>query len=862
MTLKRPYPESYLAVHHRAPRVATLADGRALVLTEPGFESADWVLLHICEPLAAREGMDGTALTLVGSPEAVFAAAARGPVVAGIWCDTADRVWLAWSDSHGIAVRRSRLPVTDVAPLADGRAWESFDLSLPGTGWQLGSGMINPADADSLVIVAIQLPEGAVCIAETGTASSPIGRLHTEVTNRSPTLAIDAAGDRVHVVWDTDGLNIRYRAVDLAELRCGDLVEAEPFQVWEYCHNPDVAVCGEQVIVGYTGHMQHIKYGWYDGRDWHLDNDLTVLHPRFAETLQHSPWLWTDGAGCVHLSFVCLTRCLVFDSKWTGAGFADPQPVEGLFHASMFTDEIRVKAERMSLDRNGGTFLLSSSFLPARHGVYQSDGLCTALRADEPVLFLDMADVAELTGATAQLETMGSEAEPVFEPTGRDDFDGLGVFNGGSVLKVGDRYQMWYGAKALTPEPDLQWYDQVYVGYAESDDGRHWQRTETNNGSAFHGRPAPHRLSNIDHNACVFIDPEDEPARRYKAIKFETRSQRHDHVLATGEPGYLGLPRRGWLCTSGDGLTWTREEVTVAFPGAEPISLQPQGAIYDPRESDPQRRYKVVGFSSLCGRRRGATLAFSPDCRHWTAAERSPLLDSMMAVTPVRAAGPYAQLHDATIARCGRYLLMFYQNQFTGARADIRLAFSRDNERIKFCFPETPLVALGASGAWDSGYLMAGDFVTDTERMFYYYGAHSDAPFTEQYGMLDNRVCAGRAGARRDRFVALSPSGSARLVTVPFSLATASPVRLEVNAKLLSAGAVMRVGLAPAEAPDRVIAGLGPADCTPITGDSVAHPVRWGERERLPEQQGPIRIVCEWQGAAADSLYALTARKA
>ena len=79
MTLKRPYPESYLAVHHRAPRVATLADGRALVLTEPGFESADQVLLHICEPLAAREGMDGTALTLVGSPEAVLAGAAGGP---------------------------------------------------------------------------------------------------------------------------------------------------------------------------------------------------------------------------------------------------------------------------------------------------------------------------------------------------------------------------------------------------------------------------------------------------------------------------------------------------------------------------------------------------------------------------------------------------------------------------------------------------------------------------------------------------------------------------------------------------------------------------------------------------------------
>ena len=96
---------------------------------------------------------------------------------------------------------------------------------------------------------------------------------------------------------------------------------------------------------------------------------------------------------------------------------------------------------------------------------------------------------------------------------------------------------MWYGAKALTPEPDLQWYDQVYVGYAESDDGRHWQRTETNNGHTFHGRPVPHRLSNIDHNVGRVLSKLDESGQTDRTLVVFTS----DHGEMVGTHGHVEM---------------------------------------------------------------------------------------------------------------------------------------------------------------------------------------------------------------------------------------------------------------------------------------------------------------------------------
>ncbi|MBU4211555.1 MAG: hypothetical protein KKD33_03115 [Verrucomicrobia bacterium] len=861
------YPESFLAVSFRAPRVASLPDGRLLVLREPGFEETDRAILHLCPARPAKEGLDGQGLALIAPRGGSFTCRAAAPLVAGIWTDDGGRLWLAWSDGHTVSLRRTREPVGDLDTLANPGVWQTLDPILPApvagsSLWHLGSGVRHPTEQDSILLSVLELPAGRVHViaaAEGGPVRH--AALHTHPQNHAPAIAMDPDGACCHVVWATEDLRICYRRVELSALAEGRVSEEEPFRVWIGCHHPDVATNGRQVIVSYTGHMQHITYGYFDGQDWQLDKHLTTLHPRFSETLEHSPWLWTDDNGAIHVSFVCLTRCLVYDSKWLGDAFSDPQPVEGLFHPSLFVDEVRVRAERMSLERRGGRLLLSSSFLPERHGVYTRQQESVTLKPDEPLLMFDMDAIDELYNAKVGLATMSQDPPaPLFEPTDRkQDFDGSRVLNGGTVLKDGDRYRMWYGAVALEPVADVPWYDQVYVGYAESEDGVQWQRADTGNGETYRGHPAPNRIRNMDHNACVFVDPEDDPSRRYKAVKFESRAQRYDRVAATGELGYLGLPRRGWLSTSADGLRWEREEIVVDFPGVETYGCQPQGAIYDPRDPDPARRYKVVGFTSIIGRRRGATLACSPDCRYWTVAERTPLLDSMMAVTPVRPAGPYGQLHDATIVRYGRYLLVFYQYQFDGRSADIRLAVSRNGARFKFVFPETPLIARGEPGRWNSGYLMPSSFVLDGDRMFCYYAAHSDEPYETVYGLPIVRVCAGRAVALRDRFARVSPgkTGDMTLATAPVTVQHADePLRLEINADL-SAESRLRVGLADADVVERELPGFEIESCGPLSGDSLRHRVAWKGGERLPPSLRRFRVRMLLEGSSKDAVYSL-----
>ena len=843
MTVKRPYPESYACVHHRAPRVATLSDGRIVVLSEPGFEAAGELRLHVCDPAAAREGLPEPVMTRTLD---------NAPAAAGVWCDAQDRLWVAWPD--GTVVRVERLASVDQA--ADPDAWQTIDTIDAN---HLGGGALHP-DGDSLIVATLDVPSGRIAVVEAGETGQHAVDVHTHSLNHSPSLALDPEGARAHVVWDTEDLFIRHAAVAIADLRAGNVAQAQSQQVWRGCHHPDVASNGRHVIVTYTGHMQHIKYGWFDGAEWHLDKHLSTLHPRFEETLEHSPWLWADDDGVLHLSFVCLTRSFVFDSRWLGEGFSDPQPVEGLMHPSLFNDEVRVRAERLSLERQGGAMLLSSSFLPERHGVYQQDVARVTIAPDEPLLFLDMEELAELSNGTAHLETMRVDpGGPILEPTGDlNDFDGSRVLSGGTVLKDGDRYRMWYGAVGLAPEAGVPWYEQVYVGYAESDNGIHWRRVDTGNNHTYKGRPAPNRIRNVDHNACVFIDPADDPARRYKAIKFESRAQRHDHVLREGEGSYLGRPRRAWLSTSPDGLTWEREPVSVDFPGPEPYGLQPQGAIYDPHDPDPDRRYKVFGFSSLVGRRRGASLAYSRDARHWVAAERHPLLDSLMAVSPIRGAGPYGQIHDAGLARYGRYLLAFYQYQHDGGSADIRLAFSRDSLRFRFTYPETPLVGLGEPGSWNSAYLMTSSFVVDGEDMIVYFGANSDQPHEVIHGLPILNMCAGRAVAKRDRFVRLAPAQADRqmaLETVPLTLDADGVLALRINARL-SETARLRVALLDA-AGERELAGFGLDDCRPVAGDSLAHPVVWGERPCLPNGPRRCRVRMVLDGDGGDGVYAM-----
>jgi hypothetical protein len=237
----------------------------------------------------------------------------------------------------------------------------------------------------------------------------------------------------------------------------------------------------------------------------------------------------------------------------------------------------------------------------------------------------------------------------------------------------------------------------------------------------------------------------------------------------------------------------------------------------------------------------------------------------MMAVTPVRPAGPYAQIHDATLVRSGRHLLAFYQYQFPYRETvDLRLAVSRHGKRFRFVFPETPLVGFGNPGTWNSAYLMPSSCVLDGDQVHLYYGAIDDRPYETQYGLPIQRCCAGRATAQRDRWVRVSPRAAGRraeITTAPLTPPRrGEPVRLEVNAKL-AGSSQLRVALVEAEALHRELPGFGLESSAVLSGDSLHHRVRWGAGDRLPADGRCFRIRMTLDGAPEDAIYSIVPQR-
>jgi len=147
------------------------------------------------------------------------------------------------------------------------------------------------------------------------------------------------------------------------------------------------------------------------------------------------------------------------------------------------------------------------------------------------------------------------ESEPVLGPG--QGYDGAGVSIYGTVLRDGGRFRMWYQAWPS----DWDGMDAHYVGYAESDDGYDWCRPCL-------GLYPPGSETNLCdlgfHSPSVFIDPNAEPACRYRATGYTS-------------PGRCGAPEQptsAGYCTahSSDGLHWELDTREPRWQGADVIT--------------------------------------------------------------------------------------------------------------------------------------------------------------------------------------------------------------------------------------------------------------------------------------------------
>lgn len=268
------------------------------------------------------------------------------------------------------------------------------------------------------------------------------------------------------------------------------------------------------------------------------------------------------------------------------------------------------------------------------------------------------------------------------------------------------------------------------------------------------------------------------------------------------------LQRRRWgYATSRDGFNWEKPRLNLhEYHGTRDNNLISPREWYsggyhnifkDPKDPDPQRRYKAIGFLSGEDRATGGgmAVAFSPDGIYWTDYEKNPVVPSGREIADVptmlgwdariqkyvyypRPGAPLApvfpsgrrmrtigysestdfvqwtptrmmltpdsgdridyQYYQLTTALTGEFyvgLMAMYETQ--DKTFDIFLLSSRDGFHWNWISRQQPFLGRGEIGSYDAGYLTPSGPIFHDNRVWIFYGAYSGA---HSYNALQSRL--------------------------------------------------------------------------------------------------------------------------
>lgn len=391
-------------------------------------------------------------------------------------------------------------------------------------------------------------------------------------------------------------------------------------------------------------------------------------------------------------------------------------------------------------------------------------------------------------------------ANPLLVPTSK--WERL-VLAYGSVLREPDsgRFRMWYT-------------NDTGIAYAESSDGIRWEKPPvgmTLGGVKTNVLTRGHRRRSD--TLTVFLNPErSDPAKKYLAYVFEYRFPDKDGVREKLREGL-------YLRTSPDGIHWTERREPVMYSmwrNAEdrpPATSNNLGDVHH-ISWDPRLR-KFIGHVKLELGARVRGFTESDDGIHWAsprlilkADQRDRPGDQLYSMI----AFPYQSTWIA-------YLGLFHAE--TDDRLDIQLATSRDGRH--WSRPHrSPFLANGPEGSWDWGvlHMAANPPLRVGEKLYIYYGGYDTVhsarlPQVKRFGI-------GLATLRPDGFVSVDARQQpGTLITRPLKF---DGRRLVLNAAVGTGGSI-RVGLLHQDYSP--VPGFETDACLPLTGDSLALPVRW-----------------------------------
>jgi hypothetical protein len=311
--------------------------------------------------------------------------------------------------------------------------------------------------------------------------------------------------------------------------------------------------------------------------------------------------------------------------------------------------------------------------------------------------------------------------------------------------------------------------------------------------------------------------------------------------------------RRGnTLHFSADGVRWSSAGTVNprTLPGGAQRNPEYWGdrrnLFYDTLEKDPARRWKVYSHCSmLTDFVRKTCLSTSPDLFRWTPDPRNPIMHPR--------AGLEVEQHLTSVwPHAGMYVGMFDIWDPVQQMPE-QLIASRDGINFVHVFDGRPVIEKGKPGEWDAGWISPANVPLEVkDELWYYYSgsATTIAPVKEWFA---TPMFTGLATIRRDGFVSLDVAGgrtSGSFATIRWT-STGSPIRLELNAEGLSGGSGrIRVELAGD--------GGVVASSEPVTADGVAVPVVWrGADSRIPAGR-TLQLRFRLEGSAR--LYSFTFR--
>ena len=428
-------------------------------------------------------------------------------------------------------------------------------------------------------------------------------------------------------------------------------------------------------------------------------------------------------------------------------------------------------------------------------------------------LFIDDELIAEQTNVRRVIEQPRRLPEPIVTALEDKCFQPYV-----SVIRdpASKRFRLWYNTPVNS--------SLSHFGYMESADGAHFDRPHRD-------LPDPVGLP-VGFGASVIDDGPDfaDSSKRYK----------------------LAWERDGlFVAFSPDGFTWTpasEKPVLTGIGDIIAISRDPYRKRYlltCKVNSRPEDGYKGSTPNAHEGYRRLVGQSTSDDCVHWSPPQRIIAPDEKdEGITEYYSIGN-------VIARGGLLIgmLKVLRDDLPhepGAEAHgigyTCLAWTRDGQnwqrdREPF-LPRNP-----KPGTWDRAMTWGDCLLPVANEVFAYYGGYARGHKVERF--KERQI--GFARLKRDRFVArvMGPEqGTLRTPTV-----TTEANALTVNAKVTG-----ELHVRVTDAAGKSIDGFDAADCAPLIGDSLDHPVRW--KKPLAELRGkPVRF--EFVGRDA-SLYAFT----